>query len=86
MAYTKKSEKDQLVKLREREMSSGKTSLYLDYLKNGKRERETLGLFLVKAKTPEQREANQQVMIEAESIRNKREQEVLSGKFLGETI
>lgn len=85
MANTKKNEKDQLVKLRQRETSSGKISLYLDYLKNGKRERETLGLFLVKAKTPEQRVSNQQVMIEAESIRTKREQEVLSGKFLGET-
>lgn len=85
MANTKKIKKEQLVKLRQREMASGKISLYLDYLKNGKRERETLGLFLVKAKTPEQKETNQQVLIEAEAIRNKREQEVLSGKFLGET-
>ena len=85
MANTKNIEKDQLVKLREREMPSGTISLYLDYLKNGKRERESLGLYLVKAKTREQRETNQQIMIEAEAIRLKREQEILTGKFLGDT-
>lgn len=52
MAAKKKTlEKEELVKLRERPMPSGNISLYLDYLKNGKRERETLGLFLVNAKT-----------------------------------
>lgn len=83
MAAKKKTlEKEELVKLRERPMPSGNISLYLDYLKNGKRERETLGLFLVKAKTPADKESNQLTLLKAQTIRNTREQEILSGKFL----
>ena len=86
MAAKKKiTEKEELVKLRERPMPSGNISLYLDYLKNGKRERETLGLCLVSGKTPADKEANRLTLLKAETIRSTREQEVLSGKFLEES-
>ena len=44
------------VKLREKKLSNGNISLYLDIYRNGKRHKEYLKLYLIEAKTPIERE------------------------------
>ena len=83
MATNKNSSvKEELVKLRSRLMPSGNSSLYLDYVKNGKRVRESLGLTLMDAQNAAQKDKNTETMLKAETIRIQREKEILSGKFL----
>jgi integrase len=65
------------VVLEKRKLSSGVTSLYLRYRKEGKRYRELLELYLVPGKTHENKEALQL----AEVIRAQRDHEIKSGNF-----
>ena len=53
------------VKLREKKLKDGSTSLYLDINVNGKRYKEYLKLYLVNAPTPAAKEQNRQTLIAA---------------------
>lgn len=71
----------ELVKLRQRVMPSGRTSLYLDYTINGKRNYEYLQLYLEKGNTAEIRNHNAQTLRYAEAIRAQRLLEVRNMRF-----
>lgn len=64
------------VYLRDKKLTSGKTSLYLDIYLNGKRHYEFLNLYLTK-----NREQNKEIKSLAESIRSKRELEIKHDQF-----
>ena len=67
----------QKVKIREKQNSDNKVSLYLDwYDGNGKRTKEYLGLSIfIKPKNDEERKANKDNLIKAETIRTDRQQQ-----------
>ena len=70
------------VYLREKKISNGNISLYLDVYRDGKREYEFLKLYLnAKARTPMEKEQNQRTLLMAEEIRTQREIEVNSSAF-----
>lgn len=75
---------EQLVKLRKRLLPSGNTVLFLDYIQNDERIRESLGLTLLGAKTVDAKERNKATMIKAENLRLKKERELLMGKQVRE--
>lgn len=75
---------EQLVKLRKRLLPSGNTVLFLDYIQNGERMRESLGLTLLGAKTVEAKQRNKATMVKAENARLKKEQELLMGRQVRE--
>lgn len=61
------------VQLRKKACAGGKQSLYLDIYHNDERHYEFLKLYLFKARSPEQKEKNDEIKKLAESIRAKRE-------------
>src|ERR1041385_6440784 len=67
--------------LRKRKMGTGKTSLYLDIYKNGKRQYEYLNLYLVPIKTPYDRKQNKEALLLAEAIKGKRQIDLQNGAF-----
>lgn len=69
------------VALRKRKTSTGKTSLYLDIYKNGKREYEYLNLYLVPIKTPYDRKQNKEALLLAEAIKGKRQIDLQNGTY-----
>lgn len=69
------------VKLREKELANGNKSLYLDIYRDGKRVREFLKLYLIKATTPIQKEQNKQTLLMAQSIKAKRQIEIQNGEY-----
>lgn len=69
------------VKLREKKLSNGNISLYLDIYRNGKRHKEYLKLYLVEAKTPIEREQNRQALATAQAIKSKRLIEIQNGEY-----
>ena len=73
------------VRLRERLMKSGLTSLYLDIYVNGRRSYEYLRLYLIPERTRADKEKNRQTVRLAEAVRAKRLLEVQSGRFGLET-
>lgn len=73
------------VTLRQRQKGK-KISLYLDYYKNGKREYEYLGLYLIPEPetgklTQAQKDENKKILSLAESIRSKRHLEIQNGMY-----
>lgn len=77
MSKTKRSN-TKIVTLREKVLSNGMISLYLDTFRNGKRQYEFLKIYLhSKPKNREEREKNQENLLLAEKIRNSRESELL---------
>ena len=64
------------VVLRERELVGGNTSLFLDTFKDGVHTYEFLKLYLVKARTPLERQTNKETRELAEQIRTEREREL----------
>lgn len=64
------------VVLRERELANGNISLFLDTYKDGAHTYEFLKLYLVKARTPLERQANKETRELAEQIRTEREREL----------
>ena len=69
------------VKLRERVMPTGRTSLYLDIYVNGRRRYEYLRLYLVPEKTREDKRKNNETRQLAEAVRAKRLVDVQNGRF-----
>ena len=65
------------IKLRKKALKSQKESLYLDIYHNGKRSYEFLGIYLEKASSADVRRQNKEKMRLAESIRAKRELELM---------
>lgn len=61
------------VKLREKKLADGSSSLYLDIYSNGKRVKEYLKLYLVVPNTAIEKEQNRQTLAVANSMRAKRE-------------
>jgi integrase len=73
--------KKEPVRLRERVLKDGSTSLYLDIYRDGKREYEFLKLYLVKATTPSEKEQNRQTLATAQAIKAKRQIEIQNGEY-----
>lgn len=73
----RKGTKKHNVTLREKPISGGNLSLYLDLYRDGQRIYEFLKLYIKeKPRSPEEREANKETLKLAESIRTKRESEL----------
>ena len=70
---------EKLVKLRKRKMGSGNTALFLDYVLDDKRVRESLGLSLLPGKDWEVKEKNRRTLVKAEAARLKKERELVFG-------
>lgn len=66
----------QIVRLREKKLTSGNKSLFLDITWNGRRSKEYLKLYLNNPKNSLDREINKQTMALAENIRAKRQTEL----------
>jgi len=82
MATKKQSvKKKQLVRVREKKLANGNSSLFLDITWNGKRTKEYLKLYLVKPKTQLDRDNNKQTLKFAENIRAKRHTELQNTKW-----
>ena len=73
--------KKQLVKLREKELTEGNKSLYLDISWNGKRTKEYLKLYIVNPKNPIDRDNNKKTQALAENIRAKRQTELQNNNW-----
>ncbi len=69
------------VYLREKEISNGKLSLYLDYYFRGKRHKEYLKLYLIPATNRKAKELNRQTLVAANMIREKKEKELFDKKL-----
>lgn len=69
------------ITLRQRELPSGNTTLYLDIVCNGRRKTESLKLFLVPEKTRSDKQKNKETMKLAEAILAKRIVEVQNKEF-----
>ena len=69
------------VKLREKKLKDGSSSLYLDINVGGKRHKEYLKVYQVVPTTPQEREQNRQALAAANAMRAKRELEIINGKF-----
>ena len=69
------------VKLREKKLKDGSSSLYLDINVGGKRHKEYLKLYQVVPTTAQEREQNRQALAAANAMRARRELEIINGKF-----
>ena len=70
-----------VVRLRQRTISGGRQSLYLDIYVNGRREYEFLKLYLVPERTREDREHNRETMRLAEAVKAQRLVDVQNERF-----
>ena len=77
---TAKAPKGQ-VKLREKKLKDGSSSLYLDINVGGKRHKEYLKLYLVVPTNAQDKEVNRQTLAAANAMRARRELEIINGKF-----
>lgn len=69
------------VKLREKKLANGGSSLYLDILDDGKRHKEYLKLYLIPARTASEREQNKQTLSVANAMRSRRQLEIINGEY-----
>lgn len=69
------------IRLRQRKMPTGITSLYLDIYTNGRRSYEYLKLYLVPEKTKADRDKNRETLRLAETIKAKRLVEFHNGEY-----
>ncbi|MCD8305200.1 MAG: site-specific integrase [Prevotella sp.] len=69
------------VRLREKPLTNGCKSLYLDIYRRGKRHKEYLRLYLIDAKTAAEREQNRQTLATAQAVRAKRQIELQNGEY-----
>lgn len=72
----KRGTKKNSVVLREKQLNNGNISLYLDTYREGQRSYEFLKLYLIRARTPLERQTNKETMALAEQIRTEREREL----------
>jgi hypothetical protein len=73
---------ESIVKLRKKVLKNGKSSLYLDFYVNGKREYEFLKIYISnEPKDKAERDDNKRNLAIAQQIRNNREQEIYSGMY-----
>ena len=77
----KSSSQKEPVHLREKVLANGSKSLYLDIIRNGKRSKEYLKLYLIPAKTVADREQNRQTLATAQAIKAKRQIELQNGEY-----
>lgn len=77
----KKTVAKEPVRLRQRQMPSGNTSLYLDIYQNGERRYEYLHLYLVPEVGRDERAKNRETLLLADSVRAKRVVEIRNGEF-----
>lgn len=79
----KRTKQKNNIHLREKALTNGSASLYLDIYRDGKREYEFLKLYInTKARTPIEREQNRKIIAIAEEVRARREIE-LNSESLG---
>lgn len=69
------------VKLREKLLSNGDKSYYLDIYNEGKRSYEFLNKYHMKGDSKEIRSANKETKLIAQAIRNNRERELITGEY-----
>lgn len=69
------------VRLREKELSNGNISLYLDCYDNGKRKYEFLRLYLIPERTREDKQKNEYTLRLANAVKAKRIIEMQNNKF-----
>lgn len=69
------------VKVRERHLSNGTISLYLDILHNGKRSREFLKLYLFEGNSREIKERNKLTLAQAEAVRAEKQIQLQSNQY-----
>lgn len=69
------------VTLRQRKLSDGGASLYLDIMHNGKRYRETLHLYLLDGNSKLVKDINRQTMLQAETVRAQRQIDLQRGQY-----
>jgi hypothetical protein len=82
MANTTESNgRKESVTLRERVLSDGSSSLYLDIRHNGKRTREFLKLYLLPGNKTSVKEQNRRTMAQAEAIKSERIIELTKGSY-----
>lgn len=74
------------IKLRRRELPSGRVTLFLDLYKRGRRYTEALGLYLVPETSRADKARNKEVLRKAELIRARRQMELDAGKGVTETM
>ena len=70
------------VRLRQKALSGGNISLYLDIYKDGQRQYEFLKLYLIPETTsnPKAKEKNKETMMAATAIKNQRENDIIKGE------
>lgn len=78
---TESTGRKETVIVRERVLSDGTSSLYLDIRHNGKRSREFLKLYLLQGNTRAVKEQNRQTRAQAEAIRSQRQIELQKGSY-----
>ena len=69
------------VTLRQRKLSDGGASLYLDIMHNGKRYRETLHLYLLDGNSKLVKDTNRQTMLQTETVRAQRQIDLQRGQY-----
>lgn len=69
------------IRLRQRKLASGNTSLYLDIYMHGKRSYEYLSLYLIPEKTRSDKEKNKETLRLADAIRAKRVVDFQNGRY-----
>lgn len=80
MARPKKEKRaTSFVTLRTKSLSKGRKSFYLDFYKSGNREYEFLNIYLLAGNDDETKRLNEKATEAAQAIRNRRENEILSG-------
>ena len=80
-ATTEMEKSKEPIRLRQRKMPTGITSLYLDIYTNGRRSYEYLKLYLVPEKTKADRDKNRETLRLAETIKAKRLVEFHNGEY-----
>jgi len=69
------------VRLREKVLTNGNKSLYLDIYRDGKRQYEFLKLYITQGKTPIDKEQNRKTLATAQAIKAKRQIELQTGEY-----
>lgn len=77
----KDKQRKEPIRIRQKELSNGNVSLYLDIYWKGERQYEFLNLYLLNAKNTVDREQNKHTMIVAEQIKSQRQLDLQSGKY-----